>query len=91
MEKPTDTLLTVKQLEELALSLLAIKDSLELHKAGADTLYSLRKLDTEFFQYHAGQFLGAIFETLNNEISAIDEVASKLFEAIEKKKLEGTL
>ncbi|HFU4074059.1 TPA: hypothetical protein ACGO5V_001912 [Streptococcus suis] len=58
MEKPTETLLTVKQLEELALSLLAIKDSLELHKVGADTLYSLRKLDTEFFQYHAGQFLG---------------------------------
>ncbi|HEL2386888.1 TPA: hypothetical protein TZS90_000308 [Streptococcus suis] len=78
-----------EQLEELALSLLAIKDSLELHKAGADTLYSLRKLDTEFFQYHAGQFLGAIFETLNNEISAIDGVASKLFEAIEKKEVDG--
>ncbi|CYW53486.1 hypothetical protein [Streptococcus suis] len=77
-----------EQLEELALSLLAIKDSLELHKAGADTLYSLRKLDTEFFQYHAGQFLGAIFETLNNEISAIDGVVSKMFEAIEKKKVD---
>ncbi|MGU7932069.1 hypothetical protein ACS6ZG_05735 [Streptococcus suis] len=77
-----------EQLEELALSLLAIKDSLELHKAGADTLYSLRKLDTEFFQYHAGQFLGAIFETLNNEISAIDGVVSKMFEAIEKKDVD---
>ncbi|HEM3568819.1 hypothetical protein [Streptococcus suis] len=77
-----------EQLEKLALSLLAIKDSLELHKAGADTLYSLRKLDTEFFQYHAGQFLGAIFETLNNEINAIDEVVSKMFEAIEKNKVD---
>ncbi|HEM4881920.1 TPA: hypothetical protein U1138_000953 [Streptococcus suis] len=77
-----------EQLEELALFLLAIKDSLELHKAGADTLYSLRKLDTEFFQYHAGQFLGAIFETLNNEISAIDGVVSKMFEAIEKKEVD---
>ncbi|HFI0147642.1 TPA: hypothetical protein ACGO16_000793 [Streptococcus suis] len=77
-----------EQLEKLALSLLAVKDSLELHKAGADTLYSLRKLDTEFFQYHAGQFLGAIFETLNNEINAIDEVVSKLFEAIEKKEVD---
>ncbi|HEM5056151.1 TPA: hypothetical protein U1312_000246 [Streptococcus suis] len=70
-----------EQLEELALSLLAIKDSLELHKAGADTLYSLRKLDTEFFQYHAGQFLGAIFETLNNEINSIDEIAEKMLDA----------
>ncbi|HEL2311873.1 TPA: hypothetical protein T0G91_001625 [Streptococcus suis] len=74
-----------EQLEKLALSLLAIKDSLELHKAGADTLFSLRKLDTEFFQYHAGQFLGAIFETLNNEINAIDGVVNKMFEAIDKK------
>ncbi|NQI84072.1 hypothetical protein HO589_01745 [Streptococcus suis] len=53
-----------EQLKELALSLLAIKDSLELHKVGADALYSMRGLDAEFFQYHASQFLGGDFRNL---------------------------
>ncbi|WP_105152195.1 hypothetical protein [Streptococcus suis] len=70
-----------EQLKELALSLLAIKESLELHKVGADALYSMRDLDAEFFQYHASQFLGAIFETLNNEINSIDEIAEKMLDA----------
>ncbi|HEL1585394.1 TPA: hypothetical protein TXJ06_002194 [Streptococcus suis] len=70
-----------EQLKELALSLLAIKESLELHKVGADALYSMRGLDAEFFQYHASQFLGAIFETLNNEINSIDEIAEKMLDA----------
>ncbi|WP_449454934.1 hypothetical protein [Streptococcus suis] len=70
-----------EELKETAFELLAIAESLRLHQVGADTIYSLRSVDTELFNYHASQFLGAIYETLKNEIDFIDEIAEKMLEA----------
>lgn len=72
-----------EQLKELAFSILAVKESLSLHKSGVDMLTSMSQLDKEQFTLHAGRFVSTVFETLANDIQRLDEVAGSMLAAAE--------
>ncbi|HEM3179512.1 hypothetical protein [Streptococcus suis] len=67
-----------EELKETAFELLAIAESLRLHQVGADTIYSLRSVDTELFNYHAKEYVSAVFDTLKNESNFLREIADRL-------------
>lgn len=73
--------MTNEELNETITELMAVADSLRLHKASADAVYSISSFDRERFCYHAKDYIDIVFETLRNDINFLEKIIERLQEA----------
>lgn len=75
--------MTEEELKELAFKILEVARVLELYKVSVDSVYSIKSIDAELFNYHAGRFLSTIYDTLQYDVNKLQEVAEKILKNYE--------
>lgn len=70
--------MTEEELKELAFKILEVARVLELYKVSVDSVYSIKSIDTELFNYHAKRLLNVIHETLQHDTNKLEDIAETI-------------
>lgn len=81
--------MTEEKLNERAFDVLAVVESLKLHRASANAIFSLYALDGDLFAYHAKEYIEAIFDTLKNDVATLQSIAEEMLEEDEQEETNG--
>ncbi|HEL1949353.1 TPA: hypothetical protein TYI43_002119 [Streptococcus suis] len=91
MEKPTDTLLTVKQLEELGNKLTDIMKAVEMSNLALEAIQVTERVDNAINQWLFMKYIDIAHAQNQRLHDELDRVAFILLNNNDAKELEGTL